>query len=99
MGVRAPPTTEIIFDNVDCSVFEGMVGKEGGFQTLMKTLEAGRANHRRSSPWGCSRSFRMCDSIRQGEASFWETTYKTSGDPIHAGRYGNGGGDSPGPHL
>jgi alkylation response protein AidB-like acyl-CoA dehydrogenase len=42
MGVRASPTTEIIFDNVIVPSSR-MVGKEGGFQTLMKTLEAGRA--------------------------------------------------------
>lgn len=42
MGVRASPTTEVIFDNVVVPASR-MVGKEGGFPILMKTLEAGRA--------------------------------------------------------
>ena len=42
MGVRASPTTEVIFDNVVVPASR-MVGEEGGFPVLMKTLEAGRA--------------------------------------------------------
>jgi alkylation response protein AidB-like acyl-CoA dehydrogenase len=41
MGLRASPTTEIVFDNVVVPASK-MVGNEGGFPVLMKALEAQR---------------------------------------------------------
>jgi len=41
MGLRASPTTEIVFDNVVVPASR-MVGEEGGFPVLMKALEAQR---------------------------------------------------------
>ena len=90
LGLRASDTAELIFE--DCFVpDENLLGKEGdGFIDAMRVLDGGRISIAALSLGMAEGAYGAALKYSKERAAIWQGDLGISGDPVEAGRHGDG---------